>query len=268
MIAAMRRARTTSRAIAFSLVLALFVSFPRQNQAFLTELIVGGELAMSAVTLIGQALPQIALVAANVLTLVKTGQAIADTLKNIAKTLFPGKDGANAGPPPPSLGSAPASPPSSDAPGIPEIPMDSEAKGSETSLQAPAVPANGELKSAIDAVVDAYRKKNDLYLKLAGLPGGPKGRSPLADAYSSTVNAHEQAVSNASTLVLDAVREGNRDTLDSFAGLARHLEATDRAAVLPVINRVLDRGKPFATLNGESAASFDELTSLHGELTK
>ncbi|MBI3894002.1 MAG: hypothetical protein HY303_20990 [Candidatus Wallbacteria bacterium] len=248
--------------LACALVMLFALSCARPGQAFLTELVVGGELAYSAVTLIGQALPQIALVATNLLALVKTGQAIGDTLKKIGKTLFGGGKG-----PAPSLGSAQPSPVTSDVPQIPAIPMDSDAKKSEVATAAAAVEAApSEIGMAIENVVDSYRQKLDLYNKLSGLPDGSPGRQQLAEPYSSLVNANEQAVSLAVTVVLDAVRDGNASLVNEFCESVKSLDGASRPAMIPVVNRVLEKGRTFATLQGEGDGLFPKIEALHTDL--
>ena len=260
MMGKLRRARTACRATAFALALALMLAFPKPDHAFLTELVVGGELAMQAVSLIGQALPQIMLVAANVLALVKTGQSIFDTFKRIGDTITPHKG------PAPSPGSQPAAVPVSAAAQIPEIPLSGESKGSETQAVAASPSVSPEIRDAVGIVVDTYKAKMDLYMKIAGLSEDSPGKTDLADPYSSLVSANEQAVNSATTLLLEAVRDDKREFVEGYPAQIRALDAASRPALIPVLNHVLDKGRTFATLNGEAQGAFPKLQALHDEL--
>lgn len=265
MISWIRRARTTSRALAFALVLVMSMSFARPSQGMLTEIVVGVELGMSALSLLAQALPQITLVAANILTLVQTGQTIADTIKRIGQSFGGHHDEGGQQPP---AGGAPGTPPTTgDLAEIPTIPMDSAAKGSEIGASAPAAIENPVLE-AIALVVDTFRKRLDLYGKLSKLPDGPTGKDQFADAYSSLLNHNEQAVASTATLILDAVREGDQATIDKFVAAVEKLDGASRPALIPVLNRVIEQGRTFSLLNGEGEGLFPKLVSLHTKLTK
>lgn len=264
MMSCLRRARTTSRALAFALVLVMTMSFARPSHAILTELVVGVELGMSALSLLAQALPQITLVAANILTLVQTGQTIAETIKRIGQSLGGHHDEDNQQPP---ADSAPGTPPATgDVAEIPTIPMDSGAKGSEIGAAAPLALENPVLE-AIALVVDTFQKRLDLYGKLSKLPDGPTGKDQLASAYSSLLSQNEQAVASTATLVLDAVHDGDQATVSKFVAGVEKLDAASRPALIPVLNRVIEQGRTFSLLNGEGEGLFPKLVSLHEKLT-
>ncbi len=144
--------------------------------------------------------------------------------------------------------------------------MDSEAKGSDIATAAVVVTPS-ELGHAIEEVVETYHRKLDIYNKLSGLADGSLARNQLAEPYSSLVDSNEQSVAAATTLVMDAIRDANSVLVDEFCDSIRALDPASRPALIPVVNRVLEKGKPFAALNGEADGLFTKLEELHAELT-
>ncbi len=269
-----RRAKKSTRALAFVMALFMFLTFSRPSQALLTELVVGAELGVTALSLLGQALPQITLVAANVVALAKSGETLAETVRNLIETILGKPASGEATPSSTEAASTrgekvtlaslmePASPAKSSRTRGSELP------GINREPVAPAKPlVDPEIRRAIEGVVNTYQKKLGVYGKLIQETKGSEVQETLGDNYSRAVSTNEEAVSKATTLLLDAASEGKAERVDAFSRLARKLEPGARPALIPVLNRVMLQGRTFAAMNGGSDELFAQLDSLHTELT-
>ena len=246
------------------LVFALWLAMcsPASSQAFLTELVVGGSLAVELGGTLLAALPQIAVFTSSVLTLAQTSESIANTVGGILD-VFTGSDGEEP-PPEPSNGSNQAANPKPELAPEPKPEPKSEPSSGDEKAQ------DGQgLDSLIDSLVISFTRQISLLRQIQELPEGDPAREALGVGYGDLVSDSSEKIETIVTRILDGLKDHDEELVNGFIEKVEGMKENSRVALVPVLAQLVDRGKNFDALHAHSGSKelFQRLESLYEELT-
>lgn len=292
MIRIRRRSPRKAKILALGVAFGLGASTPTSSHALLTELVVGGTVLFQVAGIVGEALPQLAALTQSLTAVVKSGEEVGSTVGRIVNILLPGskkkkkKDKAPAKAAGPrdakprrisvptlrALAPAGGDPdPFGEVPTLgaadPVEPIADDAPAAEDATGEAATPAEG-----LDALFAAYLRQRGLEEQLAGAEG--EQATMLQAGLEELSKQYELASEQLSEALRDAAARGETDAIAAVVELVRQAPEAVRPAVLPVIERLVGRGRRFGDLHGSgggaspaSKAAFQPLLELAQELS-
>jgi hypothetical protein len=214
----------------------------------LTEIAVGSTLLLQALAIATELLPQITELATSVLTLYRTGEELADTVRQIFKV----------GASPPSASAKPAKPIEVVVPTISPPGVRGESPAEEPQESEPAGPR--DIQQKLEALVSTTRKQDAL---LSGLSSRKPGHEDVAvkAGYEALAQDLERQSQELAGDLAAAFEKGENATLMDFVEGARSSLPASKRGVTAVLSRFMETAR-FAVLYDASLAQRPELNEL------
>lgn len=268
----MKRMKTS---LSLALVLGLTFSAPTSSHALLTELVVGGGIILQLAGVMSEAIPQITALSGAVSALVSGGQEIVGTVKKIIDLVTPGK--AKKGKPAPKKPKPPAEPPAGDTPALDEILADDPPAGEsgtppgtgegpgllEMPELKPAKPGSGpsrDLAGQLTELSKAFLRQQGLVTAMEA--ADPAQKEALQAGLRTLSERYERQVEGLATDLVAAGKAGDQKAIEAFVAEGKRLSDKARAGLVPLFERLSERGTRFDSLHGEAPPAPEPLPAL------